>query len=499
MVVAINNLDKQNMSLTGDSGHVRNRGLQVKTLILGSLARNGLSLMISLVIGFLVLPLADIFTAVMARDVQGIRLQVSSFTLENQMQVVVIEDHRSPVITHMVWYQVGSADEPPGKSGIAHFLEHLMFKGTETRAPGEFSKQVALNGGTENAFTSYDYTAYHQRIAKDRLPILMKLEADRMANLRLLENDVKVEREVILEERGRRYGNSPGARLSEQMDAALYLNHPYMRPVIGWKHEIMQLTLDDAIAFYERYYSPSNAILVVAGDITPDEVRLLSKDTYGAVVNRAVPILRERVSEPPHIAERRVMLKHAQVSVNSWRRTYLVPSYSTAPKEFRSAFTVFSQVLGYGSLSRLYRDLVIDKKVAVDVGAYYSGSALDYGEFSVYATPSPGVSMEAIERNVDKVLDRVFAEGFTDEELERAKIKLIADTVFDQDSQSRMSRAFGAALATGLTVDDVISWPTDVQAVSADAAVSAARTYLHKESSVVGLLISDHEPPEIFE
>jgi zinc protease len=207
--------------------------------------------------------------------------KVTDFTLPNGLQVVVIEDHRAPVVVHMVWYRVGAADEPPGHSGIAHFLEHLMFKGTDDVPPGKFSEIVQAQGGNDNAFTSWDYTAYFQRVAADRLDLVMKLEADRMRDLRLLENDVTTERAVILEERTTRTDSDPAALFAEQTQAAQYLNHPYGIPIIGWRHEIEQLDRDDALAFYSRYYAPNNAVLVVAGDVKPDEVKRLADLHYG--------------------------------------------------------------------------------------------------------------------------------------------------------------------------------------------------------------------------
>ncbi len=206
---------------------------------------------------------------------------MSEFTLKNGLQVLVIPDHRAPVVTQMIWYKVGAADEPPGSSGIAHFLEHLMFKGTDLIPTGQFSKIIARNGGEDNAFTNHDVTAYFQRVAKDRLPKVMEMEADRMANLRLSEEDVATERKVILEERRSRVDNDPGSILQEQMMAALYANHPYGIPIIGWEHEIRALDREDALSFYRRFYAPDNAILVIAGDVEPEEVRRLAEETFG--------------------------------------------------------------------------------------------------------------------------------------------------------------------------------------------------------------------------
>jgi len=221
---------------------------------------------------------------------------VTDFTLPNGLQVVVIEDHRAPVVVHMVWYRVGAADEPPGHSGIAHFLEHLMFKGTDEVPSGKFSEIVQAQGGSDNAFTSWDYTAYFQRVAADRLDLVMKLEADRMRDLRLTQEDVATERAVILEERTTRTDSDPGALFEEQAQAAQYLNHPYGIPIIGWRHEIEQLDRDDALAFYRRFYAPNNAVLVVAGDVTPDEVKRLAERHYGPLAPTRAAILRRNAT-----------------------------------------------------------------------------------------------------------------------------------------------------------------------------------------------------------
>ena len=238
--------------------------------------------------------------------------KVSDFRLANGMEVVVIEDHRAPVVTHMVWYRVGAADEPWGRSGIAHFFEHLMFKATGAIDDGAFSKIVAANGGSDNAFTSYDYTAYYQRIAADRLGLVMGMEADRMRNLVLTDAVIATERDVILEERSQRTDNSPQGLFAEQMSAALYLNHPYGVPVIGWRHEIEQLNLADAEVFYARYYAPDNAILVVAGDVTPAAVRALAETHYGSI-QPSGPQPEARPQEPPQLAPRRLEMRDARV------------------------------------------------------------------------------------------------------------------------------------------------------------------------------------------
>ncbi|VAW16684.1 Peptidase, M16 family [hydrothermal vent metagenome] len=417
---------------------------------------------------------------------------VTSFDLANGMKVVVIEDHRAPVVTHMVWYKVGAADEVSGKSGIAHLLEHLLFKGTEAAKPGEFSKVVASNGGSENAFTTSDYTAYHQRIARDRLGILMAYEADRMTGLKLTRADVETERQVVLEERASRTDSRPGALLSEQATAALYQNHPYGRPVIGWEHEIKALTLEDITAFYRRYYMPAKAILVVAGDVTPDEVRKLAQDTYGKVKNPAplaqLDLIRNRPSEPPSVAPRRVEMTDPRAGSTRLTRTYLAPSFGTAVRGEGEGLELLAEILGGGSTARLYRELVVERALAVDAGAYFRGVRLDSGEFTIYAALAPGADLAALEAALDDTLRDIVKNGVTEAELTRAKTSVVSASIYAQDSQSHMARGFGSALTTGLTVKQTQAWPENVKAATAGDVVAAARAWLKLERSVTGTL-----------
>ena len=341
-----------------------------------------------------------------------------TFTLANGMQVVVVENHRAPVVAHWVWFKVGCADSPVGKSGLPHFLEHLMFKGTDKIPPGAFSKEVARQGGNDNAQTSLDYTAYFQLIAKDRLPLMMEMEADRMANLRLVDEIVYPERDVIVEERRQRIDNDPGAQLAEQMGALQYLHHPYRLPVIGWMHEIQSYTREDALAFYERWYGPENAILVVAGDITADELRPLAEATYGRLARRETPA-RVRLVEPPQLAERRVELADARVGQPLVMRSYLVPSFASEGREHAYPLEVLMEWLGSGGTWELYRELVIEQGVAANAGGFYRGVALDATMLRVYAVPRPDVSLDTVEAAMDAVLERVVRDGIPDEDLAR--------------------------------------------------------------------------------
>ncbi|MGI9483809.1 MAG: M16 family metallopeptidase [Hyphomicrobiales bacterium] len=422
--------------------------------------------------------------------------KVFKHKLKNGMEVVVIPDRRAPVVTHMVWYKVGSADEPFGKSGIAHFLEHLMFKGTKTVPAGEFSKTVRRNGGRDNAFTSVDYTAYFQRISKDRIELVMKLEADRMVNLTLRDEDVLPERDVVLEERRSRIDNDPSSRLSEQVNAALYLAHPYRKPVIGWPTEVSKLTREDALSFYKRYYTPENAILIVAGDVSPEDILPLAEKYYGSIPPNGEFIPRKRTVEPLAQAERVVVLKDPRVTSPSLRRAYVVASYATDDQEEAAALDVLAHILGSGTTSRLYRKLVVEQRKASYAGAYYRGDALDTGTLAVYGAPQPGSGrkeLKELEVAVDEVLADLITNGVTDQEVRDAQDAMISQTIYALDSQTRRARIFGVAMTTGQTVEDVLAWPERIEAVTKERVKAAAEKYLLRERSVTGLLLKEEE------
>lgn len=412
---------------------------------------------------------------------------ITSFQLDNGMDVVVIEDHRAPVVTHMVWYRVGSADEPRGVSGIAHFLEHLMFKGTDEIPDGAFSKIIAANGGQDNAFTSYDYTGYFQRIAADRLELVMKMEADRMVDVVITDDHVTTEREVIIEERNSRTDNNPDSLFSEQMRAALYLNHAYGTPIIGWRREMEQLSLDDALVFYQRFYAPDNAILVVAGDVTPEQVRTLADQYYGPLEPSGDPP-DVRPQEPPQLAARRIDMSDPRVRQDYVMRSYLVPAYSPDEPEVSAALSVLSSVLGDGIASRLSQSLQIDQKIAISSGAWYSPQSRDDTAFTLYGVPAQGHTLDEVEAAIDAILAEMAETGPTQEELDRVKRVMRANEIFARDSQSGQARLYGAALSMGFTVEDVQGWPAVIEAVTTEQVRDAARSQLKLERSVTGRL-----------
>jgi len=410
-----------------------------------------------------------------------------SFTLKNGMQVVVIPNRRAPVVSHMVWYKVGAADEPQGKSGIAHFVEHLMFKGTKSVPPGEFSRTIARHGGRDNAFTSQDYTAYFQTVARDKLDLVMRLEADRMQNLVLTDNQVLPERDVVLEERRSRTDNSPASQLWEATRAALFLNHPYKNPIIGWKHEIERLNTQDALNFYRRYYVPNNAILIVAGDVNSKELKPLAEKFYGTIPP-GKENLRARVKEPPQVASRRVELFSSRVGQPTISQTFLAPSFATARGNMAYALLVLAEILGGSTTAQLYRSLVVDQEIASSASAWFSPNALDYGTFVVSASPRPGETIAKVETALQESISKLLKDGVSVEELKHSVSSMVAGSVYARDSLSAAPNIFGQALSTGRTIAEVESWPNQINMVTVDDVNAAARAVLRSESSVTSIL-----------
>lgn len=413
---------------------------------------------------------------------------VTDFTLDNGMQVVVVEDHRAPVVMHMVWYKAGSADEPAGTSGIAHFLEHLMFKQTENLAPGEFSETVTAQGGQDNAFTSYDYTAYYQRVAADRLELMMQMESDRMVNLRLTEEDILTERDVIIEERNQRTENSAGALFREQRMAAQYMNHRYGVPIIGWRHEMETLDMADALAFYEEFYAPNNAILIVAGDVEPEEVRALADKYYGVIPANPDLKPRARTQEPPQLSARRMVYRDARVAQEYVTRSYLAPERDAGDQREAAALTLLAAILGDGPTAVLPRDLQFGSKQAVYTTAFYGGMSLDDTTFGLVIVPSEGVGLQEAEDAMDASVRQFIKDGVDEDHLKRIKMQLRAAQIYARDDADAVGNRYGRALTSGLTIQDVQEWPDILQSITGEEIVAAAERVFKIENSVTGWL-----------
>ncbi|MBZ9703985.1 MULTISPECIES: M16 family metallopeptidase [unclassified Mesorhizobium] len=441
----------------------------------------------------LALVIAGLAPATFAADKRPAEFKVTDFLLDNGMEVVVIPDHRSPIVTHMVWYKVGSADEPPGKSGIAHFFEHLMFKATANHAAGEFDRAVSDIGGSNNAFTSYDYTAFHETVAPSALELMMSFEADRMRNLILTDDVIKTERDVILEERRSRIDNSPEAVLEEELDATLWQNQPYRIPVIGWMQEMEQLNRTDAIAFYNKYYQPNNAVLIVAGDVEPDTVKALAEKTYGKIARGPDLPPRVRPVEPEQNTRRTVTLSDARVSVPNFSTQWVVPSYHTAKPGEAEALDLLAEILGGGNRSRLYQALVVRQGIASNAGAYFQGTMLDDTNFTVYGTPRGDARLVDVEAAVDAEVVRIAREGVTVKELDKAKDRYVRSMVFARDKQDSMANIYGAELATGGNVQDIEQWPERIRNITPGEIKAVAARYLVLARSTTGYLLPQQQ------
>lgn len=412
--------------------------------------------------------------------------QVTSYTLDNGMQVVVIEDHRAPVVVHMVWYRAGAADETPGVSGVAHFLEHLLFKKTKNLEAGELSRTVAENGGTDNAFTSYDYTAYYQRVAADRLPIMMRMEADRMINLDLSEEDILVERDVIIEERNQRTETNPNALYREQANAALFQNHRYGVPVIGWRHEMSNLTLSDALDYYQKFYAPNNAVLIVAGDVMPEDVLALAQEIYGQIPANVDLPERKRPVEPPHFAPRRIEYVDERVSQPYIVRSYLAPERNSGDQRSAAALVLLADILGDGQASVLQRKLQFETQEALYASASYSGVSLDKTSFGIYIVPAADVTLLDAEAALDRAISEFLEEGVDEAQLARLKTQYRAAGIYAQDNVNGLANAYGRALTSGLTLEDIHAWPDILQSITTDEIIAAATQVFDLNSSVTG-------------
>ncbi len=398
------------------------------------------------------------------------------FTLQNGMQVVVIPNHRAPVVTHMVWYKVGAAEEAPGKSGMAHYLEHLLFKGTEKIAPGEFSRAVKTMGGNDNAFTSQDYTAFFQSISVDHLETVMEMEADRMLNTNPPEDHFKSEKDVVLEERRQRTDNDPRAIFQEQLNSTLYTNHPYSIPVIGWMDEIKLYEWKDVKAFYDQWYAPNNAILVVSGDITAKELKPVAEKTYGTLPRKNVPE-RLRPQIPPANGDTLLTLRDPSVHQPAIVKTFLAPSESRNRAD-SLPLQVLSEIMDGGPTTRLYKNLVVDQKKATNVQFYYNATALDYGSISLSAMPATGVTLEELDRLIADEIAKILKDGVSETETKDAIQRLQDEAIYARDSLAGPAMIFGAALTTGSTVADIENWPADIAKVTPEQIKDAAMRYL---------------------
>ena len=413
---------------------------------------------------------------------------IESFSLRNGMQVVLLTNDRVPAVTHMLWYRVGAGDDFSGRSGLAHYNEHMMFQGTETMAGGEFARIVAKNGGHANAFTSHDYTAFYVSIAKEHLPLIMQMEADRMLHLAPTPQNFLKERQVIIEERRMTIENKPEALLNEAMQAALFRNHPYHTSVIGWMQEMQALTREDVLAFHTQFYHPANAVLVVTGDITRAELEPMAERYYGSLP-AGERYVRHWRSEPPQRGPRSVTLTLANVRQPGLFRIYAAASVGQEDKGSVVPSFVLAQIMGGGVASRLYQSLVVHQKLATAVDVDYDGIDVGPGQFDFSITPAEGIRLAQLEAALDTEIAAFKQDLVTPRELATAKLLLKADTIYSRDGLEGMARTLGALLMAGLAPDYFNRWPALIEAVTADDVRKAAQATLDANQSVTGYLL----------
>ncbi len=403
-------------------------------------------------------------------------LGAETFTLSNGMQVVLVRNTRAPVITQMVWYKVGAADEQSGKTGLAHFLEHLMFKGSDNVPPGELSKRVRALGGNDNAFTSQDYTAYFQSIAVQHLETVMQMESDRMKSLLIPAEEFEAERQVVLEERRQRTENDPRSHLYEQMRYALFPGHPYATPVIGWEQDIKSLTRQDALDWHKKWYNPANAILVVSGDVTAEALKTVAEKTYGTIPAQKV----EKTTFPPinnFPAQTTMTLRDPRIHQPQWVRIYRVPGM-IENKADSLAMDVAQEILSGNPSTRLYKSLVVEQKLATGASLGYTGSVRDVGSLSVGISPADTATLKQVEDAYLAEIKKITETGVTETELAEAKKRLQDSAAFARDSLSGPARILGEALSIGATLDDVEYWAYDIQSVTAAQVKDVIQKYI---------------------
>ncbi len=419
-------------------------------------------------------------------------------TLANGMKVIVKEDHRAPVVASMVLYRAGSMDEVNGKTGVAHVLEHMMFKGTKEIPPGEFSRQIARAGGRDNAFTSRDNTAYFQQIQKSQFPFALKLEADRMANLVLSDEEFAKEIKVVMEERRLRTDDQPQSRLFEQLMALVYQANPYRTPIIGWMNDLENMTAEDARQWYRSWYVPNNATLIVVGDVKAEEVFALAQQYFGPIPPRELPA-RKPQKEPPQSGTRRLTLK-APAELPRLVMAYQTPSLRDVTQDWEPyALAVLSGVLDGHDAARLDRRLVRDEKLALSAGASYDGVNRSEALFLLDATPAAQSTVSALEAALKEEIRKIVDEGVSEQELKRVKAQVIAGQVYQLDSMFNQARLMGDLEMAGLHYNSARAQGEKLLAVTSDEVRAVAKKYLIDENLTVAMLdpqpMSERKPP----
>ena len=408
------------------------------------------------------------------------------FELKNGLKVIVIENKRAPVVAQMIWYNFGSGVEENGKSGLAHFMEHLMFKGTKKFPDSYYSNFISRIGGSENAFTSYDYTAYYQVFPKYELEKIMQMESDRMINLTLSKENVEIEKKVILEERFQRVESDPSAKLDESMRTVLFPNHYYGRPIIGWKHEIENLSFDDVIEFYKKYYVPNNATLVLSGDVDFERVKKLTKKYFGKR-RKGNALIYENVVDPNIETSVTVEMKHSTVKQNIWKKFYRVNSYKNSIKD-SLALEIGLRILASGSSSVLYENLVNKKKKFSAIGGYYQGLTRGEGSVYFYAIPNEDLVSDNIDTIINKEIDQILNEGISKKRFEIEKKKFVYDSIYERDGVLNPAQAVGEAITIGIKLDDLENLNKELDNVNYIDVIEALKKFRKNKNFVIGEL-----------
>ena len=410
------------------------------------------------------------------------------FKLKNGLQVIVIENSRAPVVSQMIWYNVGSIDEKFGKSGLAHFLEHLMFKGTKKYPSGYYSKYISKNGGTENAFTSFDYTAYYQIVPTEHLEKIVELEADRMTNLTLTDEQVETEKKVILEERYQRIDSKPSAILDESIRKSLFPNHTYGTPIIGWEHEIKALTIDDVRKFYNDYYNPKNAILILSGDVSLKKAKEYSEKYFGKIkVKNQININRIKLNDPVLRTNIRINYDDENVKQKIWKRSFKTSSYKESIKN-GIALDLGLKILTGGSTSILYRELVEKKKLVSSIGGYYQGMSRDKATVNFYAIPNENVEISNLEKQIYEIMKQSVVNGITEDRFILQKKKYEHESIYLRDSIFQPAQIVGEALSIGITLEEIESWDEFLNEITIDDVKNELKKFIKNNNYVTGLL-----------
>ncbi len=410
------------------------------------------------------------------------------FELKNGLQVVVIENKRAPVVSQMIWYNVGSIDEEYGKSGLAHFLEHLMFKGTKKYPGGYYSKYISTNGGTENAFTSFDYTAYYQIVPSEHLEKIVELEADRMVNLTLTSEQVETEKKVILEERYQRIDSRPSSILDESIRKSLFPNHTYGTPIIGWEHEIKALTKNDVRKFYNDYYNPKNAILILSGDVSLKKAKEYSKKYFGKIKNKnQKDIERIKLNDPDLKTNIRINYDDENVKQKIWKRSFKTFSYRESIKN-GIALDLGLKILSGGSTSILYTELVEKKKLVSSIGGYYQGMTRDKATVNFYAIPNENTKIDDLEKHIYNIMQKSLVDGITEDKFKLQKKKYDYESVYLRDSIFQPAQIIGEALSIGIELEEIESWNEFLNEITLDDVKNELKKFLNNKNYVTGLL-----------